>query len=149
MAVPEGYREQVEKLRDFLRDRPELNLLLEKKESTDDDLYQALLAGLDYINYEVGYETSYTLSDFPSWRILRDAAVLDILTSAGIHSARNTLSFNDGGGIMIQDTDVFNRYMNYYNLLVTKVQTSITNFKVGKNIDSGWGGSPSAYGDLW
>lgn len=149
MAVPEEHRLKVEKLRDYLRDRPELNKLLEDQESTDSDLYQALLDGLDYINYEVGYETSYTLVGFPSWRILRDAAVLDILTSAGIGSARNTLTFNDGGGIMSQDSDVYGRYMAYYNQLVVKVQQAVQNFKMVKNIESGFGGSESAYGAIW
>ncbi len=149
MAVPEAYRLQVEKLRDYLRDRPELNKLLEDQESTDSDLYQALLDGLDYINYEVGYTTSYTLADFPSWKIIRDAAVLDILMSAGIGSARNTLTFNDGGGIMSQDSDVYGRYMAYYNQLVVKVQQAVQNLKMTKNIENGFGGSESAYGAIW
>ncbi len=149
MPVPAGYMLKVEKLRDFLRDRPELNKLLEDKESSDQDLYQALLDGMDYINYEVGYETAYTLDDFPSWKVARDAAVLEILVSAGIGSARNTLTFNDGGGIMSQDSDVYGRYMAYYNQLVVKLQTAITNIKIAKNINDGYGNSPSAYADLW
>ncbi len=149
MPVPEAYVLKVEKLRDFLRDRPELNKLLEEKESSDMDLYQALLDGIDYINFEVGYETSYTLDTFPSWKIIRDAAVLEILVSAGIGSARNTLTFNDNGGVMSQDLDVYGRYMAYYNQLVAKLQTSISSIKMAKNIENGYGGSPSAYSDLW
>jgi len=149
MPVPEAYRLKVEKLRDFLRDRPELNKLLEDQESPDDALYQALLDGMDYINYEVGYETSYTIDDFPSWKIVRDAAVLEILVSAGIGSARNTLTYNDGGGIMSQDSDVYGRYMAYYNQLVQKLQVAVSNLKLRANIDNGWGSSYSAYSDLW
>lgn len=149
MPVPEAARLKVEKLRNFLRDRPELNKLLADEESTDIDLYQALLDGMDYINYEVGYETSYTLDDFPSWKIMRDAAVLEILVSAGIGSARNTLTYNDGGGVMSQDSDVYGRYMAYYNQLVVKLQNSVTQFKMTKNINDAYGNAPSAYSDIW
>lgn len=149
MAIPSEHIMKVERLRDFLRDRPELNRLLEEKESSDNDLYEALLAGLDYINCEVGYLTDYSLNDFPSWKILRDAAVLDILTSAGLGSARNTLTYNDNGGVMSQDNDVYGRYMAYYNQLIVKTQQAIQNFKIVKNISNGFGGSESAYGAIW
>lgn len=139
----------VDKLRDFVRDRAELNLLLEKQESTDQDLYQYLLDGMDSINYEYGQETSYTISNFPSWKILRDAALLELLTSAGIHSARNTLTYNDGGGVTVQDIDVYGRYVNYYNILQNKVRAAITQFKLRLNVESAFGSSPSAYSDLW
>jgi len=148
-AIPEAHKLKVDKFRDFLRDREELNILIEKQESTDLDLYQALQDGLDAINYEYGYQTSYTLDDFPSWKILRDAATLEVLTSAGIHSARNQLSYNDAGGVNIQDIDVYGRYINYYNVLVNKVRAAVTNFKMQKNIDDAYGGSESAYSNLW
>ena len=149
MSIPADHVMKVSRLRDYLRDRADLNKLLEDIESTDEDLYEALLAGLDYINYEIGYETEYSLNDFPSWRILRDAAILDILNSAGLNSARNTLTYNDNGGIMSQDLDVYGRYMAYYNMLVPKVDRAITNFKMQKNIENGYGGSSSAFGDIW
>jgi hypothetical protein len=148
-TIPAAAKLQVDKLRDFLRDRAELNILLEKQESTDQDLYQALQDGMDAINYEYGYETNYTLSDFPSWKIIRDAALLEILTSAGIHSARNMLTYNDAGGVTIQDMDVYGRYINYYNVLITKIRTSIQNFKIQSNINNAYGGSYSAYGEIW
>lgn len=138
----------VDKLRDFLRDRAELNLLLETRESTDQDLYQCILDGLEAINYEYGFASDYALSDVP-WKILRDAAILEVLTSAGIHSARNTLNYNDSGGVVVSDLDVYGRYINYYNILVNKVRASITNYKMAKNMENGYGGSGSAYSSLW
>lgn len=148
-TIPAAAKLQVDKLRDFMRDRDELNLLLDTRESTDQDLYQALLDGIDAINFEYGYETSYTIYDFPSWKIMRDAALLEILVSAGLHSARNTLTYNDSGGVVVQDLDVYGRYINYYNILINKIRQSITNFKISKNLDNGYGGSGSAYSDFY
>lgn len=148
-TISSGDKILVDKLRDFLRDRAELNTLLEREESTDQDLYQYLLDGMDYINSEVGFQTSYTISSFPSWKILRDAATMQMLLSAGIGSARNTLTYNDSGGITVQDSDVYGRYVNYYNMLTNVVRTAVTNFKVQYNLENGFSGVESAFSTVW
>lgn len=113
MAVPAEHQDLVDTVRSFLRDTPELNDLKQIQESTDDHLYQALLDALDEINYEHVPGVQYkTLDKVPSQNILKIGAVLQILQSAGIHSARNMATFRDAGGISISDHDVYGRYIN-------------------------------------
>lgn len=73
-------------------------------------------------------------------------ATLQYLTSKGILSARNTLTYRDGGGVTVQDMDRYGRYINYYNILVNKFLRGVTNMKLGANIDAAFGGVPSEYG---
>lgn len=148
-AIPADHKLLVDKFRDAIRDRAELNLLLETQESSDHDLYQCLLDGVDAINNQYGYETSYTITSFPSWKILRLSAMLELLTSAGILSARNTLTYNDAGGVTVQNIDTYGRYINYYNMLTAEANRAITNFKIQKNIENGYGGTFSAFGTIY
>ena len=72
-------------------------------------------------------------------------ATLQILTSKGILSARNTLTYQDSGGVTVQDSDKYGRYINYYNLLLARYSRGVTNMKIGKNIESAYGGVKSEY----
>lgn len=72
-------------------------------------------------------------------------ATLQYLTSKGILSARNTLTYRDGGGVTVQDYDRYGRYINYYNILISKYVRGISAMKLGSNIESAYGGVPSEY----
>ena len=68
------------------------------------------------------------------------------LTSKGILSARNTITYRDGGGVTVQDYDRYGRYINYYNILINKYVRGVSNMKLGSNIESAYGGVDSEYG---
>ena len=147
MAVPQEHQAKVDRLRSFLNDTEELNTLKGVKESTDDDLYYALLDALDEINFEFVPAVQYDgLDDVPSFNLLKMGATLQILISKGILSARNTLSFSDSGGITVRDHDEHGRYINYYNVLVNKYIRGVTAMKMNDNINGGYGGVGSEYG---
>ncbi len=141
----------VTRLREFLGDEATLNVLDEVKESSDQELHHALQDALDEINYEfnptsINYESMLTV---PSWNLLKLGATLQILTSKGILSARNTLTYQDSGGVTVQNEDKYGRYINYYNILVNKYVRGVTNMKLGKNIEDAYGGVESEYGPGW
>ena len=129
-------------LRKFLNDEPELNRLERVRENTDLELYHALLMTLDQINVEFNPVTSYTeFTSIPSWYILATGATLQVLTSKGILSARNTLTYNDSGGVTVQDYDKYGRYINYFNLLINKFIRSVQQWKESENINGAYGGN--------
>ncbi len=144
----------VNRLRTFMRDTAELNVLDGAQESTDVQLHHAILDALDEINYQIEpvLSTMYTMSSLTSnafpWGILRMGAALNVLVSAGILNARNTLTYNDAGGITIRDMDKHGRYVNYYNVLVNKYMRGAMAFKRSQNITNCYGGNASEYGDL-
>jgi hypothetical protein len=57
-------------------------------------------------------------------------ATLKILTKKGILSARNTLTYQDAGGITVQDYDKYGRYVNYFNVLVSTYYRGIQTWGV-------------------
>jgi hypothetical protein len=134
-------------LRKFLRDEPELNTLELVRENTNLELYHALLQTLDSINSDFLPITSYVkFTDLPSWNILALGATLNILTSVGILSSRNTLTYNDPGGISVKDSDKYGRYINYFNILINKFVASVQNWKYAMNIEGAYGeGQASQY----
>lgn len=137
----------VDRLRKFIGDTVELNVLDEKQECTDIEIYHFIQDALDEINFEYLPTTSWKkISDVPSWNILKIGAVLQLLTSKGIHSSRNTITYNDGGGVTIQDMDKYGRYINYYNILITKYARGVQSMKIGNNVDDAYGGVSSEYG---
>jgi len=73
-------------------------------------------------------------------------SILMYLTAKGILSARNTITFRDGGGVTVQDYDRYGRYINYYNILINKYVRGVSNMKIGANIEAAYGGVPSEYG---
>jgi len=146
-TIPSINRPYVNRLRRFLQDQVVLNTLDQAQESTNTDLYFALQDALDEINITGQVTTYTTFSDVP-WSLLKLGGVLNILTSQGILSARNQLTYNDAGGIQVSDLDKYGRYVNWFNVLINKYQRGIIQWKVTKNVDDAYGEIPSEYVDL-
>jgi len=135
----------VDRLRNYLGDFITSNKLDGVQESTDEDIHDAMLDTLDEINFEYLPTSTYTFQTCPSFNLLKLGTVLQILTSKGILSARNTLTFSDAGGVTVQDMDKYGRYINYFNVLIAKYQRGVQNMKVGQNVDDAYGEVHSEY----
>jgi hypothetical protein len=144
--IPEEIQPLVDRLRRYLDDFPEVNELIEKEESSDQYLYEALEDALTEINEEYPpAEVKWnTLLDAP-WTILKTGAVLSILVGKGISSARNQLSYSDAGGLQIREFDTYGKYMAFYNMLIAKHSRSVMAAKRAKNIEGTYGGVHSEY----
>lgn len=148
-TVPTAYQTKVDRLRRYLGDNVTLNKLLAAEESSDAFLYECIDDALDEINNtppSIG--TIYTISDFPSWSVLKLGSVLQVLVGKGILSARNMLTYNDTGGVTIHDMDTYGRYVNFFNVLINKYRRAIKDMKITANIDSVYGGVASEYANL-
>ena len=135
----------VDRVRKFLGDFAASNKLDGVQESDDQDIYDAMIDTLDEINFEYLPASDYTFETIPSFNLLKLGATLQILTSKGILSSRNTLTYTDSGGVTVQDMDKYGRYINYFNVLIAKYQRGVQNMKVGQNVDEAYGGVHSEY----
>jgi len=144
-AVPTAHQIYVDRLRAFLGDTAALNVLEGTEENTDLYLYQALQDAIWEINEDFEPETTWSITTIPSWTALKLGAALQVLTGKGILSARNTLTYNDAGGVTVSNYDKYGRYVNYYNILVNKYMRSVTSTKRRYNIDQCYGGVESEY----
>ena len=135
----------VDRVRKYLGDFAESNKLEKVQESDDIDIYSAMQDCLDEVNFEFLPTTKYTFSTIPSFNVLQLGTVLQILTRKGILAARNTLTYQDSGGVTVQDMDKYGRYVNYFNVLIAKYQKGTQMMKVGQNVELGYGGVESEY----
>jgi hypothetical protein len=143
-VVPED-QPVVNVFRRSIRDDANLNRLEKVQESEDLDLYYALLTAASEIRTEVnGIIEINSLRDIP-WNILQQGALLKLLTTLGILSARNMLTYQDAGGVTVQDYDRYGRYINYFNVLINGYWRSVMSWKTQENINNCFGGVPSEY----
>ena len=86
------------KLRAFLRDYEEENVLIDHEESSDANLDLGIELAIEEFNMSPPViDPTYTIEDFPSPAMLIYGAAIHVLISTGIKYSRNELSFNDGG----------------------------------------------------
>ena len=146
--IPHGDQLYVDRLRRYLNDTALANVLEAEEESNDTTLYEAIRDVMDEINFEFLPETTYSkISEFP-WSLLKIGATLQVLIGKGILSARNQLTFNDTGGITVSDYDKYGRYINIFNVLITKYRRGVSTWKLTGNIESAYGSIPSEYRDI-
>ena len=151
MAIEQANLARIAKFRRWIGDEAALNVLDQARECTDEEIQDYLEDTVDEINYSFPPQTSYTVSNFPSYYLLKLGATLQYLTAKGILSARNMITYGDPSGITVRDEDKYGRYVNYYNILVNKYYRAINNFKRERNIDGAYGGLGSELdqGNTW
>jgi hypothetical protein len=125
-------------LRKFLRDIDELNKLLDRKESSDNQLELALDMAIDDWNWTAPILQTWTYEDFPSPNMLIRAATIQVLTSAGILYSRNKLDYSDGG-ITVRVSDQAQEYLAWLNMIVNDYERKKLEIKKQMNIAAGWG----------
>jgi hypothetical protein len=113
---------------------------------------------MNEINIEYPPLTYWTLADVCvepgidrgviAWPTVRLGATLQLLTAKGILSARNTVTYSDSGGVQISDKDYWGRYINYYNVLISKYEKAVVNTKRSFNSSMAFGGTRSPM-DTW
>jgi hypothetical protein len=148
------YKEAVDSLRRYLNDTPQLNTLDEEYESTDDELEEYIKDALNDMNMNYDPITWWKLTDvvvepgetgYIPWNTVKLGAVLQLLQMKGIISARNTLIYSDAGGVQVNDMDKWGRYINYYNVLVTKYTNAVKAIKIRQNVTNAFGGYSSPF----
>jgi hypothetical protein len=126
------------RLRNFTGDKEDLNILLQSQETTDEELNGYIRKAIDYFN-SVGYQTNYSISDFPNLGILIQGTAIEILAGKGILSARNMLTYTDNGGVTVQDYDTYGRYVNLFNVFIERHYRNCLELKRSINVEQAYG----------
>src|SRR6056300_168271 len=87
----------VTQVRQYLRDFPELNRLIDGEESSDRMIAWAAIDALDDINNTPPLIGAYTIDSFPYRSLLLRGTVIAVLESVGLLQTRNQINYNDGG----------------------------------------------------
>lgn len=133
----------VEEVQEIIRDKAELNKLLDGEEFSPTVITLAMDLALSTYNFipPVGITTLFT---FPSKSLLLEGTLWKLLLGQAALKARNTMSYSDGG-LTIPVEEQFPLYIQIAEMYGQSFLTNARNLKTHLNIESGWGGLPSDY----
>lgn len=134
---------EIQELRNFLRDKAELNSLIGKEESDDTVLVDAISDAIDDYNTTPPL-TKFNDESFPSKSLLKIGATLWVLRSAGMEMSRNHLTYQDGGiSVEVNEkTQLYQSWIQSFERLWEQRKRAV---KVEQNLRAGWGGVSSSY----
>jgi hypothetical protein len=126
-------------VRQYLRDFPELNRLIDGEETSDRMIAWAVLDALDDINATPPLTGAYTIDTFPRSILLR-GTVIAVLESVGLLQTRNQINYSDGG-IQVSASDKAPMLMQWINMLRGSYEQKKQQYKIAVNISSAFEGS--------
>ena len=123
-------------LRKYLRDFAPLNRLVSGEESTDNDMYLAILNCIEDINGTPPF-TQFTLEQLLSYRqayLLLIGSACNVVEGLVLHYARNEVKFTDSG-ISVAVSDKSPAFMQWYNLMRSTYEQKKRAFLTAWNSD--------------
>ena len=134
-----------EAVRRFLRDRAPYNTLLGDKETDDYNLDMCIDLALSDFNDTPPPIGDYGIANFPSFKLLLDGTVIEVLVSARILQARNRLTYN-AAGVSVKLSDKAGDYGEILAGMIQRYEITKRNKKIAINMSQCWGGVSSEYG---
>lgn len=130
----------LKRFRKFLKDSPINNTgeFLDTIENTDDDLRMYLNMAVESYN-DSFFRTDFTIDFFKNEMLLFTGALLSALVSNGVVSARCALTYQDMGGIVVQDMDRYGRYLQMFNQFFSYWKSHVLDTKRAWNINNAYG----------
>jgi len=149
-GLPKRVAQLISMVRAKLRDFPELNRLIEGKETSDREIALALAEAVDDFNTTPPLIESYTIENFPSPSLLVRGALINVLESVGLLQTRNQMSYSDGQGIQVSISDKTPMLMQWLTLFMNQYEQKKLRLKKALNLKGALNGSsvPSEYSYL-
>lgn len=146
-GLPKELVNSISLIRAKLRDFPELNRLIEGRETSDREIAFAMMECIDDFNMTPPLLGTFTLEDFPSISLLINGSIINILTSVGLLQTRNHMSYSDGQGVQVSVSDKGPQLMNWMNLFTQSYEQKKFRLKQALNLGGALNGSgvPSEY----
>jgi len=116
-------------LRFFLLDTPELNRLIQGKESSDELLEFAIDMAISDWNSTVPVLGRVHIGNYPSLYLLMHGAVIQLMKSQGILQSRNEANFSAGGSSFMRSNKT-----QHYAMWLTNFSNEYENKKRGMKI---------------
>lgn len=134
----------VAKIRAYIRDEPNLNALLDGKETGDTLLEFCLELALDDFNTSPPLIGNFALASHPSQTLVLLATVIWVLKSAGVLQSRNQLDYA-AGGITVASSNKTPLYQSWINMMMQEYEAKKFNLKKSINAEAAYGGVSSEY----
>jgi len=144
-------QQMVDRIRLYTRDRREMNRLIGKEESEDEEIELALDLSVDLFNDTPPVTPGrYTFLTIPSTRLIIHGAVIELLTMAGLVFSRNEIKYSDQG-VTVSVNDKAPEYSKWAEGLYAKYMQTAIKLKGALNLRGYRSGLPSelSTSDWW
>lgn len=136
----------IEDVQEYIRDRAENNLLLDGEEFTPVVISLAMDLAVSAYNAMPPY-TTYTVGSFTNKDIMMSGTLWKMFAGQAALLARNTMNYSDGG-IQIPVEERFQLYESLAQMYQSDFLTNTRALKTHLNLEAGWGGVGSDYGNF-
>ena len=145
--LPQKFINTIALVRAKLRDYPELNRLIEGRETSDREIAFAIMEAVDDFNTTPPLIQSFTVDNFPSVSLLIRGTIINILESVGLLQTRNQMSYSDGQGVSVGVSDKAPMLMSWIQLYQGQYEQKKFRLKQALNLSGALNGSgvPSEY----
>jgi len=148
-TVPTFNEWLISKVRKFMRDEPRRNKLLATYEHSDEEICDAIVDTVGYINSTPpNLSTAFTLETYPSTHLFLLGCAIYLLQSESFLRARNHLTYNDGS-LTINDDDKWQVYMQMIDRMQTEYKQELLSLKAAMNEESMYRSQYSPYANLY
>jgi hypothetical protein len=139
----------VDKVREYISDYPEKNLLLDDKEFSDTFIELCMDLAISEYN-SMTPKTGMTDASFPSKSLLMMGTLWQMFLGRSALMARNHLTYSDGG-LQIPIEEKYELYASLANSFGNQFTTTAAKLKASLNMESGWGSvsSDEAMFPIW
>jgi hypothetical protein len=146
-ALPQKLLDIISFIRAKMRDYPELNRLIEGRETSDREIAFAIMETIDDFNTSPPLIGGYTIESFPSISLLVRGSIINVIESVGLLQTRNQMSYSDGQGVQVSVSDKAPMLMQWANLFKNQYEQKKFRLKQALNLKGALNGSsvPSEY----
>jgi len=150
-AADEGLKKQFHGLitlvRAKMRDFPELNRLIEGRETSNQEIAFAIMETIDDFNTTPPLIETCGLTNFPSISLLIKGSVIRVLESVGLLQTRNHMVYSDGQGVQVSVSDKSPQLMSWIQIFSNTYEKQKRDLKIALNLQGALGGRgvPSEY----
>ena len=145
--LPHKLLDTISLIRAKMRDYPELNRLIEGRETSDREIAFAIMETIDDFNSTPPLIAGFSIESFPSVSLLIRGSIINIIESVGLLQTRNQMSYSDGQGVQVSVSDKAPMLMQWANLFKSQYEQKKFRLKQALNLQGALNGSavPSEY----
>ena len=136
----------VEQVREHIQDNAEDNKLIDGVEFSPTQISLAMGLAIDEYNMIIPISNT-TLYSFPNKALLMSGTLAKLFAGAAALAARNNMSYSDGG-VVVPVEERFQFYQALAEMYRAAFDQGARAIKLQGNIEDGWGGVRSDYGNM-
>jgi hypothetical protein len=140
-GLPKKLVQLIAVVRTKLRDFPELNRLVEGRETSDREIALAIAETVDDFNNTPPLIDSYGIENFPSVSLLIRGSIINVIESVGLLQTRNQMVYSDGEGVTVNVSDKTPMLLQWLQLFTNQYEAKKQRLKKALNLQGALNGT--------